>query len=203
MQNISTDLQQNGYCIFCQRPIIRNINSPICFSCSDFSNISIQSGRYCHGCGCVRRFINLQFPFCKEICRAFSDSDEIDEYYTNRLKFFQQMRLIEDRSITPIWNFEEVNNYSMHSYLKYFQIVDLFNTVIPDDRLNTTDIFENSVSDNKRTMNILGAWRVGINILIPSIVIDDFVYFNDGRHRTLAAHFLGEQLIPVLCIGVK
>ena len=49
-------------------------------------------------------------------------------------------------------------------------------------------------------MNILREWKNGICLRPLDIKYGDSFVFGDGRHRRLAAKFLGVETIPIDCI---
>ena len=66
---------------------------------------------------------------------------------------------------------------------------------------NTNNVLENEPNSNRKIMSILKAWENGIHLYPPNIKYVDPFVFGDGRHRCLAAKFLGAKTIPVFCIN--
>ncbi|MGV8093513.1 MAG: hypothetical protein AB2L24_16760 [Mangrovibacterium sp.] len=105
------------------------------------------------------------------------------------------MPLSERRKILPRW---EDENQSFIRYSHLFRIieVEIFD-VLDQLNLNTLDLFSNDIKDNKRTMNILRIWQKGLCVDPPSATDKKPLVIHDGRHRILAAHFLGAKFIPI------
>lgn len=184
-----------GFCVVCGVSIDWNINSPFCKICCEFlitktSRFNRCELTFCHGCGCNSKNITVEYPLCKMRCRPFDrDSALNDDIYIQRLNRYKQLK-----GIHSIWDSSpRADSIVINEYC----ISDLL-SVIEDDGLNTNDVFDNSISSNKRIMNTLWMWEFGLPISLPILNKDDN-YLIDGRHRILAASHLDERKIPIYC----
>jgi len=204
---MNKDIKQvMGYCIICGKNIPQDINKPFCKTCSiSYQKVVTTSrinGYYCHYCEDEKSGINNYKPLCIE-CRPLDRHDNsINDYYIEKVNEIRNISLTERQKIKPLWlcNEIEIRNSNKHNViLKEIRITKILGIIKLTSVLNTTDIFENEPKNNRRIMSILRAWKHGIGIMPPTINYEDSISFLDGRHRTLAAYFLGAKTIPVYC----
>ena len=197
-----------GFCIRCGKNIPLDINQPFCKKCySLFQNLSISSkieGKYCHYCRRINESINNHYPQCKE-CRPFDRKDNsINDYYLEKVNEYRNMSLKDRQKIKPLWscNKNEISyQLKNRGTLKELRITEVLKIIEFQGNLITIDIFDNEPQNNRRIMNVLRAWEKGIQIEPPSITYGNSDNISDGQHRTLAAHFLGADTLPVYCIN--
>ena len=206
-KNSKTLKNLKGYCIICCKDLPLNQNMPFCSDCySPYKNAKPSlfiKGFYCHSCGNKDKSISNCEPLCKE-CEPFNrDDNSIDDYYLEKINEYKSISLSELQKIKPIWTCGEslrFNDFKHKVVLKELRINEVLEIIESKGILNTTEVFSNEPKSNRRIMNILRAWKKGIPIEPPCIIYDDSIYFSDGRHRSLAAHFLGADTIMVYCI---
>jgi hypothetical protein len=196
--------KSRGFCILCGKNIPLDINQPFCKKCySHYKNLSLSSeidGKYCHYCRRINESISNHYPQCKE-CRPFDRHDNsINDYYLEKIKEYRSMSLSERQKIKPHWFCNEnTAPYQLKSrgILIELRMTEVLKILESEGNLITTDVFSNEPKSNRRIMNILKAWNKGIQIEPPSISYGNSDYISDGRHRILAAHFLGAETLPV------
>lgn len=180
-----------GFCINCGSSIEWDTNKPFCDAClSKINFFHSKANRYifCHGCGCTNKRITIENPLCKGSCAPFDrESDLIDRIYLQRLDRYKQIKdfdTIWDRE--PFLNDKLIDEYSIYDLLK----------IVENSGFVINNVFDNSVSSNKRIMNTLWRWEAGLPIT-PPILDSDMNFFIDGRHRVLAAYYLNNETVPV------
>jgi len=191
-------IEKNGHCINCGNIISYDINNVFCKRC--YYNISspqfnLIKGIYCHDCGSQNSKISNYYPICLK-CKPFDRNDNsIDGNYINGLNEFNSS---ESKKIIPLWKYEpytkrlDLNNKLT---LKRIKTLDAIKIIENTSELKTTNIFDNTPKSNRRIMNALKAWKKGIYIPPPSILVKDPVSIYDGNHRILAAHFVQSKYI--------
>lgn len=169
---------------------------PFCNNCNyGFRNKKITDwikGSYCHSCKKKDEVISKHYPLCKE-CEPFDRyKNSIDDNYLEELNEYRQMSLTELQKIKPLWCCDKNK-----PALKELRMCDILDVIHSTEKLNTIDVFNNQPRDNRRTMNTLSMWKRGILIEPSSILHENLIRISNGRHRILAAHFLGAETIPV------
>jgi len=124
------------------------------------------------------------------------------------IKEFFNKSSAELSEVIPKWalgnHLDKLLDYQLHpnrgKYSIFFvevkQLIQIsnFGEVILDK------LFTDAQLNDIRISRILSRWRDGLFIDPPTIYIDSSkkkLNFSDGRHRTKAAHFLGNKLIPI------
>ncbi len=191
-----------AFCILCGNNILVNTTRPFCNDCyAPLTNINQTfhvDGKYCHGCSDENNKISRHYPLCVN-CSPFSRKDNsVNEYYLKEFERMRLMSLVERKSIVPLWTMPE-NSTSINKTLclKELIIDDILEIIISARELNAVDIFKNEPQHIRRIMSILRAWKIGIPISPPKIKSAGTLIIEDGRHRILAAHFVGATIIPV------
>lgn len=178
------------YCINCGKEIERNINFPFCIECQPYSQESTFrkiKGTHCHYCNKTSDYIDIILPFCKE-CRLFDENESSNNiYYIQTLKLYKGMEENERKKLKPIWT----------DYQNATKIIELLE-LVKAKKLKIKDVFDNEPCHNKRTLNILKGWGKGIAFNPPIISHNKSLGIIDGRHRILAAYFLGVDSIPII-----
>lgn len=193
-----------GYCIICGKNIPIDISMPFCNKCySPIQNTKRSTridGRFCHYCKDKSESISNIEPRCRECVPLNRKDNSIDDYYLKKIDEFKNMSLIERQKITPLWSRSKnliPDHYKNKSALKEIDITEVLEILETKEKLITSDVFNNEPQSNRRVMSILRAWKHGVTIEPPTIICSDPISISDGRHRSLAAQFVGAKTIPV------
>ena len=198
-------IQAKGHCIICGENISFNINMPFCKKCkNDHRNKRLTDwieGSFCHSCG-KNEVISKHYPLCDD-CNPFDRyKNSIDDAYLKKLNYYKQLSINEVKKIKPLWDCDK-SQILYRPFLSEMKMCDILNIMHSTEILNTKDVFKNEPKDNRRIMNTLNMWKTGISINPPCIVHEDSFRISDGRHRILAAFFLGAETIPVFYCSNK
>ncbi len=198
--------QVMGYCIICGEDTPQNISMPFCECCFlPYKNEKltfIVKGNYCHECGNPDKSISRNYALCRKCTPFDRDDNSVDDYYLLKVNEYRNMSSIERQEIKPFWSCETPNIYMQKGVLKKLEITEVLKMVESTGAFNTNDVFENEPKSNRRIMNFLKEWKNGVCVYPPNIKYGDPFEFGDGRHRCLAAKFLGAKTIPVFCINI-
>jgi len=191
----SNEFKLHGYCINCKSQILYDVNKPLCSGCYDFLGANLKTGIYCHLCGKSNKIIDKFEPRCIN-CRPFSrDNNYPDNHYIKLLAEFKDIVILKQNYIKPLWSYDHETSYTLEE-IETSEILKIIESN-QQTKLNTNEVFCNEVRSNARIISILMAWRNGLCIEIPKLEFDSQINYIEGRHRVIAAHYLGEKIIPL------
>ena len=108
--------------------------------------------------------------------------------------------------LTPLWAYQENECYldSSRPIDSIAYLVDLEKLISATNmkiKFDIVDVFNNTPKAVSRILNILERWDSKLFVDPPVIIkTEDYYYFHNGQHRTLAAFYLKVETIPVFLI---